>query len=168
MGVTTNRAVLPPNPQHAVLKKIYPWDEYDLALVMQWLYAQAQKTGFPGTYEDFMLRYGASVEATDPQDMHSLIDNYTGTYHVIPLVGIDQTLKTANKVLNADIIVEAIPESAISNYKEYSGRYVVTPMAYLDQMLRTQERVLMENVVVEKIPYTETTNNAGGYTVNIG
>jgi len=25
---------LPPDPQNAVLKRIYPWDEYDLTLVM--------------------------------------------------------------------------------------------------------------------------------------
>ena len=57
---------LPPNPQHAVLKRIYPWDEYNVELVMQWLFAQARKTGFTGTFEDFKLRYGAYVEATDP------------------------------------------------------------------------------------------------------
>jgi len=25
---------LPPDPQNAVLKRIYPWDEYDITLVM--------------------------------------------------------------------------------------------------------------------------------------
>ena len=35
---------LPPNPHgNAVLKRIYPWGEYDLTLVMQWLYEQAKK-----------------------------------------------------------------------------------------------------------------------------
>jgi len=54
----------PPNPS---LPKIYPWDEYNVTLVMQWLFAQASKTGFTGTFDDFKLRYGAYVEAADSQ-----------------------------------------------------------------------------------------------------
>jgi uncharacterized protein YeaO (DUF488 family) len=67
---------------------------------MNWLYAQAKKTGFVGTFEDFKLRYGAFIEASDPQDIQDLIDNYNGTYRITPLVGIEQVLKTKNKVLN--------------------------------------------------------------------
>ena len=47
---------LPPDPQNAVLKRIYPWDEYDVTLVMQWLFTQAKKTGFVGTFDDFKLQ----------------------------------------------------------------------------------------------------------------
>ena len=161
---------LPPQPnmQHAVLKRIYPWDQYDITLVMNWLYVQAQRTGFIGTFEDFKLRYGAYIEATDPQDMQHIIENYTGAYHITPLVGIEQILKTANKVLNQDIIIEAIPETAIKEYQTYRGRYTVTPLARLDQILRTEDRVMEGNVIVEKIPYSETSNLAGGYTVTIG
>ena len=41
-------------------------NEYDITLVMTWLYEQAKKTGFSGTFEDFKLRYGAYAEAMDP------------------------------------------------------------------------------------------------------
>lgn len=159
---------LPPNPQQAVLKHIYPWDEYDLAITMQWLFAQAQKTGFVGTYEDFKLRYGAYVEAQDPQNIHELIENYEGTYNITPLVAIDQVLHTKNKVLNQDIIVQQIPSSVINNKKTYTGQYSVTPMADMVQQLRTADRVLEENIIIEKIPYQETSNDAGGYTAIIG
>lgn len=159
---------LPPNPQHAVLKRIYPWGPYDLTLVMQWLYAQAQKTGFTGTYDDFKLRYGLYVEATDPQEMHDLIDNYTGAYHITPLIGIEQVLKTKNKVLNDNIIIDAIPEDMINTHAEYTGNYTVTPLARVDQQLRTNDKIMKGNVIVEKIPYQETSNNAGGYTAVIG
>ena len=67
---------LPPDPQHAVLKRIYPWEEYDITMVLQWLYHQANKTGFRGTFEDFKSRYGLYVESTDPQDIYDLIENY--------------------------------------------------------------------------------------------
>lgn len=159
----------PPFPQNkATLKRIYPWDEYDLTLVIQWLYAQAQKTGFVGTLEDFKLRYGAYVEAQDPQDMHELIENYQGTYHITPLVSIEQVLKTKNKVLNQDIIIDPIPETAINLHQTYNGRYNVIPMADVAQQLRTKDKVLEENIVIEKIPYTEVSNTAGGNTVIIG
>ena len=159
---------LPPDPQHATLKRIYPWDEYDITLVMQWLFAQARKTGFTGAFEDFKLRYGAYVEATDPEEIHDLIDNYTGTYHITPLVSIEQVLKTKNKVLNQDIIIDPIPDSIIGEHKTYTGRYQVTPMANVDQILRTNNRILEQDMVVEKIPYAEVSNNAGGITVTIG
>lgn len=80
---------LPPDPTNAVLKRIYPWDEYDKTLVMKWLYTQAQQTGFTGTLEDFKQRYGLAIEAADPQDIYDLIENYTGTYHITPLVSIE-------------------------------------------------------------------------------
>ena len=157
-----------PDPQHAVLKKIYPWEEYNITLVMTWLYAQAQKTGFSGTFEDFKLRYGLYIESTDPMDPQNFLENYTGKYHIIPLVGIEQTLKTKNKVLNQDIIVEAIPEDLIPASNPYTGRYQVTPLAYLDQILRTKDKVMEQDVTVEKIPYQTTSNVAGGYTAIIG
>ena len=157
-----------PVPTNAVLKRIYPWDEYDITLVMQWLFTQARKTGFTGTFEDFKLRYGAYVEATDPEEIHDLIDNYTGTYHITPLVSIEQVLKTKNKVLNQDIIIDPIPDSIIDQHKTYTGRYQVTPMANVDQILRTGDKILEQDMIIEKIPYAEVSNTAGGVTCIIG
>ena len=159
---------LPPDPQNAVLKRIYPWDEYNVTLVMNWLYAQAQKTGFTGTFEDFKLRYGAYVEAADPQDIHDLIENYQGTYHITPLVSIEQVLQTKNKVLNQNIIIEPIPDSIVNQYESYNGRYQVTPIANVDQVLRTRNKVLEEDMIIEKIPYSAVSNNSGGRTITIG
>ena len=146
---------LPPDPTNAVLKRIYPWDQYDITLVMSWLYAQAKKTGFYGTFEDFKQRYGAYIEATDPQEIYDLIDNYQGTYHVTPLLSIEQVLKTKNKILNQDIVIDPIPENLVINKKTY-------------QMLRTNDRIMEDDLVVEQIPYHKTSNDAGGYTFTIG
>lgn len=159
---------LPPDPQHAVLKRIYPWDEYDITLVMTWLYAQAKKTGFLGTFDDFKLRYGKFIEATDPQDYHDLIDPYTGPYHISPLLSIEQRLRTKNKLLNQDIIIDPIPEDLLPTHNLYTGRYRVTPLPFVDQILRTVDKVMEEDLVVEKIPYQTTSNTAGGYTAVIG
>ena len=160
-------SVPPPYP-NAVLKRVYPWEEYDHTLVLNWLYAQAQKTGFTGDFDDFKNRYGLFIEAMDDQDIQTLIDKYDGIYHVTPMVAIDQVLHTKGKLLSEDIIIEQIPPSVIGNKPLYGGKYNVTPMAHLDQILRTKGTILERNVTVEKIPYTQTTNNAGGYTVNIG
>lgn len=159
---------LPPDPTNAVLKRIYPWDQYDVTLVMNWLYTQAKKTGFTGTLEDFKQRYGAYIEATDPQDIYDLIDNYTGTYHVTPLLSIEQVLQTKNKVLDQNIIIDPIPEDLVINKKTYKGDYSVTPLPLVDQILRTEGKVMEENLVVEQIPFHKTSNDAGGYTFTIG
>ncbi len=163
------KSLLPPDPHHAVLKKVYPWDKYDISLIMGWLYEQAKQTGFVGTYEDFKLRYGAFVEAADPAQIEDLIQNYEGAYHITPLLGIKQTLETKNKVLNQNITVDAIPSELINtNKKTYTGRYDITPMADVVQVLNTNDKIMEDNVTVEKIPYAETSNSAGGYTVIIG
>ena len=159
---------LPPDPQNAVLKRIYPWDEYDITLVMQWLFTQAKKTGFVGTFEDFKLRYGAFIEATDPQDIQDLIENYSGTYHITPLMSIEQVLQTKNKVLNQNIIIDPIPEDVVVSKKSYKGSYQVTPLPLVDQVLRTEDKVMTENLVVEQIPFHKVSNDAGGYTFTIG
>ena len=159
---------LPPDPQNAVLKRIYPWDEYDITLVMNWLYTQAKKTGFVGTFEDFKLRYGAFIEATDPQDIQDLIENYSGTYHITPLMSIEQVLQTKNKVLNQNIIIDPIPEDVVVSKKSYKGSYQVTPLPLVDQVLRTEDKVMTENLVVEQIPFHKVSNDAGGYTFTIG
>ena len=159
---------LPPDPQNAVLKRIYPWDEYDITLVMTWLYTQAKKTGFVGTFDDFKLRYGKFIEATDPQDIEDLIENYSGTYHITPLMSIEQVLQTKNKVLNQNIIIDPIPEDVVVSKKSYKGSYQVTPLPLVDQVLRTEDKVMTENLVVEQIPFHKVSNDAGGYTFTIG
>lgn len=159
---------LPPDPTNAVLKRIYPWDQYDITLVMNWLYTQAKKTGFTGTLEDFKQRYGAYIEATDPQDIYDLIDNYTGAYHVTPLLSIEQVLQTKNRILNENIIIDPIPEDLIIKKNLYKGNYNVTPLPLIDQVLRTKDKVMEENLVVEQIPFHKTSNDAGGYTFTIG
>ena len=164
----TNQYTLPPDPTNAVLKRIYPWDEYDKTLVMKWLYTQAQQTGFTGTLEDFKQRYGLAIEAADPQDIYDLIENYTGTYHITPLVSIEQRLHTKNKVLNQDIIIDPIPDELLVTTKIYSGSYSVTPLAHLSQILRTSDRVLEDNIVIKEIPMHQVDNDAGGRTVTIG
>lgn len=159
---------LPPDPQHVVLKKIYPWDEYNETLVMQWLYAQAKNTGFIGSFEDFKLRYGVYVEGLDEEGLHYTLENYEGMYNVIPLLEIEQVLHTKNKILNKDIIVAPVPEEYINKRPKYIGKTEVTPMPYFGTTLRTNGTIVESDIIVQPIPYKEEQNEYGGITVTIG
>lgn len=108
-----NTLPLPPNPYHAVLKKIYPWEDYNISIVMQWLYAQAQNTGFQGTFEDFKEHYGVYIDAKA----------YDGEYEIAPLPFISQILRTNKCLLTEDIIIEKIPYAETTNT---AGGYTVT------------------------------------------
>ena len=123
---------LPPDPQRAVLKKIYPWDEVNKDLVMQWLYVQARETGFIGSFEDFKLRFGVYVEGLDEEGMHYTLENYEGMYNVIPLLEIEQVLHTKNKILNKDIIIAPVPQEYINKRPKYIGKIEVIPTPYFD------------------------------------
>lgn len=148
-------ACLPPDPQHAVLKRIYPWDDRNIKLILQNLYNWAVNTGFTGTYEDFEQNYGNYIG--------TLIEKYAGPYHIIPVAGIEQILHTANKLLEEDIIIDGSSSQEI-----YHGQYEVTPRAYLTSILRTKHTVLEDDITVNEIPFATTTNIAGGYTAIIG
>lgn len=161
---------LPPDPQNAALKRVYPWDEYNKTLVMRWLYAQAKATGFTASFEEFKVRYGSYLEATEIADIFDMIDKYTGAYRIKPLVSIDQVLHTKDKYLNQDIIIEGTQPTEVSadSYSVYTGRYEVTPMLNLEQILRTKNKILEDDIVIQQIPYHEVDNQAGGRTVTIG
>ena len=50
----------------------------------------------------------------------------------------------------------------------YDGSYEVTPLAHTEQVLETTGKRMEGDVTVLEIPYYETSNESGGYTVNIG
>lgn len=105
---------LPPDPQHAVLKKIYPWGDYNIQQVIRWLYAQAQKTGFDGTIDDFKERYGSFIDQ---------MEHYDGPYDIMPSIDFDQILETANKIVGENITIAQIPYAETTNT---AGGYTVT------------------------------------------
>lgn len=52
-------------------------------------------------------------------------------------------------------------------YEHYSGSYVVAPKVYA-QTMDTKDKVMDDDVNIEKIYYSQTENESGGYTVQIG
>ena len=50
----------------------------------------------------------------------------------------------------------------------YDGAYEITPLTETETVMETAGKRMADDVVVLAIPYYETTNESGGYTVNIG
>ena len=100
---------LPPDPEHAVLRRIYPWDEYDKNLILAWLYIQATNTGFIGSFEDFKLRYG----------IYNL-EKYMGATNIIPKPYLEIILNTKDTIVTDDIIIQPIP------YREEANEFGTT------------------------------------------
>lgn len=113
MEAITRQFILPVMPKaEPSLPVIYPWENTNLFVLCQQLYELASKTGYLGTFEEFKEHFGAYLESGD-----SVIDYdvYTGQYEVTPLPAVEQILRTRNKVLKHDIVINPIPYYEVSN-----------------------------------------------------
>ena len=52
-------------------------------------------------------------------------------------------------------------------YEHYSGAYIVTPKIYA-QIMETKDKVMDDDVNIKEIHYSQTENESGGYTAQIG
>lgn len=113
MEAITKQFILPIMPQQpAVIPSIYPWESTNLLILCQQLYQRATKTGYSGTFEEFKEHFGEYIESGD-----SIIDYdaYTGQYEVTPLPNVEQILRTRNKVLKHDVVIQPIPYYETTN-----------------------------------------------------
>jgi len=88
-------------------------------VICQELFELAHNTGYHGTFEEFKEHFGEYLESgtiiINP-------DEYLGQYQVTPLAFLEQILRTNNKLLKQDIIIEPIPYYETSNN---AGGYTV-------------------------------------------
>ena len=113
MEALTRRFVVPMMPaQPANLKVVYPWETTNIYNLGQQLFELASKTGYLGTFEEFKTHFGEYLESGS-----SIIDYdiYTGQYQVTPLPNVEQILRTQNRLLKHDIIIEQIPYYETTN-----------------------------------------------------
>lgn len=106
--------IIPPNPKAAKSSCVYPWEQMEITMLCQRMYAIASKTGFTGTLEEFQQGFGAYLEANNIIT-HEDFEKYLGSYEVTALPEIEQILRTEKKVLLEDIIVKPIPYYEVSN-----------------------------------------------------
>lgn len=113
MEALTRQFVIPTVPDNPVkLKVIYPWETTNIYTICQQLFNLATHTGYNGTFEEFKAHFG---EYLNSDNVIIDFDNYTGQYSVTPLPNIDQILKTKNKLLKENVIVEQIPYYETTN-----------------------------------------------------
>ena len=114
MNAITKQFVLPVRPQATPTKipVIYPWENTNLYNLCVQLYELARNTGYQDTFEEFKAHFGSYLENGD-----SIINvnEYTGQYTVTPLPNVEQILRTDNKILKHDIVIEPIPYAVVSN-----------------------------------------------------
>lgn len=89
-------------------------------------------------------------------DLDGIVTGKIQKVHTI--VGSASGLSTVSGTL--DIFAGEIPS--------YDGSYDVTPLPFTEILLETASKRMERDVTVREIPYYETTNDSGGYTVNIG
>lgn len=113
MDALTRRFVVPIMPeQPANLKIIYPWEQTNIYNLCQQLFELAAHTGYTGTFDEFKQHFGEYLESSD---IIIDYDEYTGQYQVTPLPNVEQILRTKNKVLKQDVIIEQIPYYETTN-----------------------------------------------------
>ena len=113
MEAITKQFILPARPQViAQAPCIYPWENTNLFNLCQQLYQLAANTGYNGTFDEFKISFGTYLESDG-----SLIDYdiYTGEYTVTALPEVEQILRTRNKILTHDIVIEPIPQHEVDN-----------------------------------------------------
>ena len=73
-------------------------------------------------------------------------------------------LEASNTEVGLDVALDIRTVSV----EDYDGDYIVIPKAFQEQVLLTKGKAMIDDVTVREIPYYETSNEYGGYTVNIG
>ena len=114
MNTITKQFVLPtmPKPTKTEMPIIYPWETTNLYNLCMQLYELACNTGYEDTFEEFKSHFGAYLESGSSVIN---VDEYTGQYTVTPLPNLEQILRTNNKILKHDIVIQPIPYAAVSN-----------------------------------------------------
>ena len=85
-------------------------DDIQFVLFYKEVYQTALRTGFVGTYEEFMTQMGQFLkEVMDGPEL------YVGQTIITPMVEVEQILRTGGKLVTDDIIVEQIPFRKTSN-----------------------------------------------------
>ena len=75
--------IMPPRPRAAGLSVIYPWENLNLSIFAQQLFAMAANSGFEGTEQDFKEQFGSYLQGK--QVIYEIYDNF-------PIIGEDNKL----------------------------------------------------------------------------
>lgn len=68
--------VMPPFPDPSAIEAIYPWEMQNLAIMGDWLFAFAAKSGYHGTRQEFYKYFGSYLETNRQEIMFDEYNNF--------------------------------------------------------------------------------------------
>lgn len=68
--------MMPPFPDPSAISAIYPWEMQNLALMGDWLFSFAARSGYNGTREEFYKYFGTYLESNRQEILFETFDNF--------------------------------------------------------------------------------------------
>ena len=69
-------SVMPPFPNPSAIESIYPWEMQNLAIMGDWLFSFAAKSGYNGTREEFYKYFGSYLETNRQEILFETFENF--------------------------------------------------------------------------------------------
>ena len=74
--VPQNSSLLPPFPNPSAIESIYPWEMQNLAIMGDWLFSFAARSGYNGTREEFYKYFGSYLESNRQEILFETFENF--------------------------------------------------------------------------------------------
>ena len=69
-------SAMPPFPNPSAIESIYPWEMQNLAIMGDWLFSFAAKSGYNGTREEFYKYFGSYLETNRQEILFETFENF--------------------------------------------------------------------------------------------
>ena len=69
-------SAMPPFPNPSAIESIYPWEMQNLAIMGDWLFSFAAKSGYNGTREEFYKYFGSYLETNRQEILFEAFENF--------------------------------------------------------------------------------------------
>lgn len=68
--------VMPPFPNPSAIESLYPWEMQNLAIMGDWLFSFAARSGYNGTREEFYKYFGSYLESNRQEILFESFENF--------------------------------------------------------------------------------------------
>lgn len=75
----SNSAEIPADPNQTVVPSVYPWENYNMSILVEQLYTIAAGSGFTGTINEFKTYFGYYLERSRPEIIFDKFTNFPET-----------------------------------------------------------------------------------------
>ena len=69
-------SAMPPFPNPSAIESLYPWEMQNLAIMGDWLFSFAAKSGYNGTREEFYKYFGSYLETNRQEILFEKFENF--------------------------------------------------------------------------------------------